>query len=77
MSRQFLLHELKDYALILVGVILYALGVTVFMLPYGLTSGGVSGVATIVYYVTGIEVQVTFVMINALLLIVAVKTLGL
>ncbi len=77
MSRQFLLHELKDYALILVGVILYALGVTVFMLPYGLTSGGVSGVATIVYYVTGIEVQVTFVVINAILLVVAVKTLGL
>ena len=68
--------ELKDYALISVGVILYAIGVTVFMLPYSLTTGGVAGISSIIYYVTGIEVQVTYVIINAILLIVAVKELG-
>lgn len=68
--------ELKDYALISVGVILYALGVTVFMLPYSLTTGGVAGVASIVYYATGIEVQVTYVVINIILLIIAIKELG-
>lgn len=74
--RGSMLHELKDYALISAGVILYALGVTVFMLPYGLTTGGVSGVSSIVYYVTGVEVQVTYIIINAILLIAAIKELG-
>lgn len=77
MNRQNLLGELKDYVLIAIGTLLYAAGVTIFMLPYGLTAGGVSGIASIVYYATGVEVQVTFVTINAALLIVAIKTLGL
>ncbi|MBR1668215.1 MAG: YitT family protein [Bacteroidaceae bacterium] len=76
MTKSYVLHELKDYALISVGVILYAIGVTVFMLPYSLTTGGVAGISSIIYYVTGIEVQVTYVIINAILLIVAVKDLG-
>lgn len=77
MTKSYILHELKDYALISVGVILYAMGVTVFMLPYSLTTGGVAGVASIVYYATGIEVQVTYIFINAALLIAAIKVLGL
>ena len=39
MTKSNILRELKDYALISVGVILYAVGVTVFMLPYSLTTG--------------------------------------
>lgn len=68
--------ELKDYAFIAVGVILYAIGMTVFMLPYSLTTGGVAGISSIIYYVTGVEVQVTYIIINAILLVVAVKVLG-
>lgn len=70
------MHELKDYALISLGVILYAMGVTIFMLPYNLTTGGVAGIASIVYYATGIEVQVTYIIINAALLVAAIKVLG-
>lgn len=76
MTKSNILRELKDYALISVGVILYAVGVTVFMLPYSLTTGGVAGVASIVYYATGIEVQVTYVIVNIILLIIAIKELG-
>lgn len=76
MTKSVFLRELKDYALISVGVILYAVGVTVFMLPYSLTTGGVAGVASIIYYATGIEVQVTYVIVNIILLIIAIKELG-
>lgn len=76
MNTKYVLNEAKDYAFILVGVILYAMGVTVFMLPYGLTSGGVSGIASIIYYATGIEVQVSYIAVNAVLMIIAIKTLG-
>lgn len=76
MTKSNIFHELKDYALISAGVILYAIGVTVFMLPYSLTTGGVAGIASIIYYVTGVEVQVTYVIINIILLIIAIKELG-
>ncbi len=77
MRKEILLQEVKDYLLITAGVLLYAFGVTVFMLPYGLTTGGVAGIAAIVYYATGVEVQVTYIFINVCFLLVAVKTLGL
>lgn len=77
MTKSYILHEIKDYALISLGVILYALGVTVFMLPYGLTTGGVAGISSIVYYATGLEVQVTYIIINVCFLIAAIKILGL
>ena len=44
-----LLNELYDYLGITIGTMLYSLGVTAFMLPYGLTTGGVAGISSIVY----------------------------
>lgn len=70
------LREAKDYIFITLGVFLYAVGVTAFMLPYGLTTGGVAGIASIVYYATGLEVQNTYIAINVCFLLVAVKVLG-
>ena len=70
-------QEVKDYFYIAVGIFIYSAAVTVFMLPYGLTSGGVSGVSAIIYYATGFEVQYTYVIINACLLIAAIRELGL
>lgn len=76
MTKSNIFKELKDYVLISVGVILYSIGVTVFMLPYNLTTGGVAGISTIVYYLTGVEVQVTYIAINAVLLIFGIKEMG-
>lgn len=69
-------QEIRDYFLIAFGIFIYAAAVTVFMLPYGLTSGGVSGVSAIIYYATGFEIQFTYIIINALLLIAAIRVLG-
>lgn len=69
-------RETKDYFFITFGIALYCLGVTVFMLPYGLTTGGVSGISAIIYYVTGLEIQYTYVAINIILLIAAIRLLG-
>ena len=71
-----IMQEMKDYFFIAVGVLMYSVGVTLFMLPYGLTTGGVAGIASIVYYSTGIEVQVTYMAINVVLLLLAIKVLG-
>lgn len=70
-------NALKDYGVITFGLTLYALGWTAFLLPYEIAAGGLTGVSAIVYYVTGLEIQVTYFCINTLLIIAAIKILGL
>lgn len=67
---------LKEYALVTFGVISYALGWSIFLLPNNLIGGGVSGFASILYYATGISMGVTYFILNVLLLIVGTKILG-
>lgn len=69
--------ELRNYLMIGFGTSLYALGFTLFFLNYHLTSGGLSGICAIIYYITGIEVQVMYSIINVILLLIALKILGL
>lgn len=68
--------ELVDYLMIALGTAFYCIGVTLFMLPYKLTTGGVAGIASIIFYATGLEVQVSYLTINVLFLIAGVKILG-
>lgn len=69
-------REIKDYLLISLGVFIYAVGVTYFMLPYELTTGGLTGVSVIIYYASGLEIQYTYFFFNAMLLLLAIKILG-
>ena len=69
-------RELKDYIFITLGLISYALGWAAFLLPYQITTGGVTGIAAIIYYATGIEIQVSYFIINAVFLGFALKILG-
>ena len=66
----------KEYALMTVGVMSYALGWSIFLLPNNLIGGGVSGFASIVFYATGIPMGATYLVINIILLIVGTKILG-
>lgn len=67
---------LKEYALITLGVVSYALGWTIFLLPNNLIGGGVSGFASIVYYATGIQMGATYFVLNILLILIGTKILG-
>jgi uncharacterized membrane-anchored protein YitT (DUF2179 family) len=67
---------LKEYALITLGVVSYALGWTIFLLPNNLIGGGVSGFASIVYYATGIQMGATYLVLNILLILIGTKILG-
>ncbi len=75
--RQTVLREARDYVMIALGMILYGIGWTVFLLPNDITTGGVPGIASIVYWATGFPVQYTYFAINVGLLILALKLLGL
>ncbi len=75
-SRQNLLREIKDYLMIALGMVMYGIGWTVFLLPNDITTGGVPGIASIVYFATGFPVQYTYFGINAFLLLLALRILG-
>jgi uncharacterized membrane-anchored protein YitT (DUF2179 family) len=66
----------KEYALVTLGVISYALGWSIFLLPNNLIGGGVSGFASILFYATGLPMGVTYFILNVLLLIIGTKILG-
>ena len=69
-------REAKDYLAITFGLMCYAIGWAAFMLPYQITTGGATGICAIIYYVTGIEIQVSYFIINAILMGFALKILG-
>lgn len=67
---------LREYGLVTIGVISYALGWSIFLLPNNLIGGGVSGFASILYYATGLSMGVTYFILNVILLVVGTKILG-
>ena len=76
LSKQAVMREAKDYLMIALGMVLYGIGWTVFLLPNDITTGGVPGIASIVYWGTGFPVQYTYFGINLFLLLLALKILG-
>ena len=68
--------EVKDYLGITLALILYSFGFTFFLMPYEIVTGGVAGIAAIVYYATGFPNSYTYFLINAALLGMALKILG-
>ena len=76
LSQAIWLRELKDYLMIAIGLIFYGVGWTVFLLPNDITSGGVPGISSIVYWAVGIPVQYTYFVINAFLLALSLRILG-
>ncbi len=67
---------IKEYGLITLGVMSYALGWTIFLLPNNLIGGGVSGFASILFYATGLPMSITYFILNILLLFIGTKILG-
>ena len=60
----------------IVGAIIMAFGVSMFLLPSQLSSGGVSGIATILYYLFHIPMGTTIFLVNIPLFIFAFLKLG-
>ena len=60
----------------LLGTVIYTIGYTTFLLPYKIVSGGVSGISTIFFYMTGFPAGNTYFIINVFLLLMAMRILG-
>ncbi|MDR3217766.1 MAG: YitT family protein [Dysgonamonadaceae bacterium] len=75
-KRALVIQEIQDYCIIFFGLVLYALGWTGFLLPNQITTGGVTGIAAIVFFASTIPVAVTYFCINGVLLLISIKIFG-
>jgi len=66
----------KDYAVIFVGLAIYAIGLIGFIKPVGIVTGGLTGIALLVEYASGIPLQYIYFLTNLALLGFALKILG-
>ena len=75
-DHKIVLKEVEDYVFITLGLVLYAFGFTFFLMPYEIVTGGVAGIAAIVEYATNFPNQYTYLLVNLVLLVMALKILG-
>ena len=66
----------RDYFFITLGMALYAFGFCAFILPQKVVIGGVAGLGTIIYFLTGIPVAIAQYALNLILLAIAYKVVG-
>lgn len=71
-----LFKEIQDYIFIAIGMISYAIGWNIFLLPTNVTASGLPGISSLIYWATGLPVQVPYFAVNACLLVAALKILG-
>ncbi len=70
-------RQIKDFLFMTIGIAMYVVGFVCFHLPYSITTGGVTGLGAVIFYATGIPVQVTYFVVNIFLLLLAFRILGL
>ncbi len=68
----------SDYILIVLGTLVTGLAFNLFLIPHKIAPGGLSGIGTVVYYVTKgrVPVGVTMLVLNVPLFVVGIKELG-
>lgn len=74
--KQKITEVIKDYVIITLGLLVFTAGWVLFLIPAEITGGGISGVAVVIFYATKIPVSVSFLAINVVLVLVAIKILG-
>ena len=76
LSVRSILGEIKAYIIITIGLLCYALGWDVFLIPNNMVGGGVTGISAVLLYAFKIPVSYSFFVINLVLLLIALKVLG-
>jgi len=67
---------LQDFLAVNLGIAIYALGWAAFLLPYHITTGGLTGMFAIVYYLTKFPMSAAIFIANGILLLISIKPLG-
>jgi len=76
LEKKQIFPTLRSYAIITFGLFVNALGWTVFLIPAEITSGGMTGVSSLLYYGFRLPMGLTYLVLNVFLIILGVKVLG-
>jgi uncharacterized membrane-anchored protein YitT (DUF2179 family) len=68
--------QIRSFLIMFLGLFLFAMGWTLFLIPAEINGGGVSGIGALLYYVTGVPMGVFYLAVNAILVVIAIKKLG-
>ena len=74
-KRLFSKGNMKDFMFIVLGILLYAIGYTAFILPERVVMGGVAGLSALIYYATNIPAGISIFVLNITLLVIAFSAL--
>ena len=75
-DKKTILAEVRRYVIITFALLLMAFGWTGFLIPQPVLGGGVSGIATLIYYATGLSTGISVFVINGILVLISLKVLG-
>lgn len=76
MTKEKTLDIAKDIGIDIIGSLFYAVGVNVFTTPNDIAPGGVTGIATVLHSITGLQVGTLSFLLNIPLLILGFIVLG-
>ncbi|OFX88248.1 MAG: permease [Bacteroidetes bacterium GWF2_33_16] len=68
--------NLREYSIITIGLFINALGWTAFLIPAEITGGGITGVATLIFYASKFPIGISYLAINSVLIISSLRVLG-
>ncbi len=74
--RSKILLRIRSYTVMVIGLALYAFGITAFLIPLKIAGGGVTGISMLIFYATGFGTGYTYFIINIFLVMIAIKVLG-
>lgn len=69
-------RNIKDIFAIIIGCSFMAFGIVLFLLPNQLSSGGFSGIATLLYYLFDFKIGTVILLLNIPLFIIAYFKIG-
>lgn len=75
-KRKIIFSEIKSYIIITIALFIMALGWTGFLIPNEILGGGVNGIATLLFWSTGLSTGVTIIAVNFVLIIIALRIIG-
>ncbi|MFZ4546780.1 MAG: YitT family protein [Bacteroidales bacterium] len=69
-------RTIRSHLIITFGLLLTAVAWTAFLIPAKITGGGITGVSTLIFYASGFPLGVSYLIINSILILFAIKILG-
>lgn len=67
--------QVKDIFFLFIGVLMYAVGYTAFILPEKVVQGAVAGISALIFYATNFPPSISIWVLNAIMIIIAIKAL--